>query len=144
MRSLEDLSAQVAHEIRNPISAAKSLVQQMGEDPTSSDNIEFADVALSELDRVERSISHLLRYAREEELRLRYKLPLYNSPYKLGWQLRQKIENTEKEGFENEEISDRISMRVSRDLSLSGQSTDLAISTIGQDQQSSEGSGRYC
>jgi signal transduction histidine kinase len=69
VRSLEDLSAQVAHEIRNPIAAAKSLVQQMGEDPTSGDNIEYAGVALSELDRVERSISHLLRYAREEELR---------------------------------------------------------------------------
>ena len=32
-RSLEELSASIAHEIRNPITAAKSLVQQMGEDP---------------------------------------------------------------------------------------------------------------
>ena len=32
-RSLEQLSASIAHEIRNPITAAKSLVQQMGEDP---------------------------------------------------------------------------------------------------------------
>src|SRR5262249_29575209 len=39
VRSLEDLSAQVAHEIRNPITAAKSLVQQMGEDPTSAENV---------------------------------------------------------------------------------------------------------
>ena len=69
VRSLEDLSASIAHEIRNPVTAAKSLVQQMGEDPTAQQNIEFADVALAELDRVERSISHLLRYAREEELR---------------------------------------------------------------------------
>ncbi len=65
-RSLEGLSASIAHEIRNPITAAKSLVQQMGEDPVSHDNIEFARVALDELDRVERSISHLLKYAREE------------------------------------------------------------------------------
>jgi signal transduction histidine kinase len=68
-RSLADLSASIAHEIRNPITAAKSLVQQMGEDPGSDENIQYAGVALEELDRVERSISHLLRYAREEELR---------------------------------------------------------------------------
>ncbi len=68
-RSLEDLSASIAHEIRNPVTAAKSLVQQMGEDPVSGDNIQFARVALEELDRVERSISHLLKYAREEEFR---------------------------------------------------------------------------
>jgi len=69
-RSMEDLSASIAHEIRNPITAAKSLVQQMGEDPASHENLEYAEVALSELDRVERSISHLLRYARDEEPRL--------------------------------------------------------------------------
>lgn len=68
-RSMEDLSASIAHEIRNPITAAKSLVQQMGEDPASAENVEYADVALAELDRVERSISHLLRYARDEEPR---------------------------------------------------------------------------
>jgi signal transduction histidine kinase len=69
-RSLEELSASIAHEIRNPITAAKSLVQQMGEDPGSHENVEYARVALEELDRVERSISHLLKFAREEALRL--------------------------------------------------------------------------
>jgi len=69
-RRIEALAAGVAHEIRNPITAAKSLVQQMGEDPASRDNVEYAKVALDELARVERSISHLLRYAREEEPRL--------------------------------------------------------------------------
>jgi len=68
-RSLEQLSASIAHEIRNPITAAKSLVQQMGEDPASRENVEYAGVALEELDRVERSISHLLRFARDEEIR---------------------------------------------------------------------------
>jgi signal transduction histidine kinase len=69
-RSLEQLSASIAHEIRNPITAAKSLVQQMGEDPASRENVEYASVALDELDRVERSISHLLRFARDEEIRI--------------------------------------------------------------------------
>ena len=67
-RHVEQLAAGVAHEIRNPITAAKSLVQQMGEDPTARDNVEYAGVALAELERVERSISHLLRFAREEDI----------------------------------------------------------------------------
>jgi signal transduction histidine kinase len=68
-RTLEELSASIAHEIRNPITAAKSLVQQMEEEPDADDNVEYARVALGELERVERSISHLLKYAREEDLR---------------------------------------------------------------------------
>lgn len=68
-RTLEHLSASIAHEIRNPITAAKSLVQQMAEDPQAHDNIEYAQVALGELERVERSIAHLLRFARDEAMR---------------------------------------------------------------------------
>lgn len=69
-RRIEELSASIAHEIRNPITAARSLVQQMGEDPASGDNVGYAEVALEELGRVENSISHLLRYAREEDVQL--------------------------------------------------------------------------
>jgi signal transduction histidine kinase len=65
--SLDDLSSTIAHEIRNPIAAAKSLVQQMEEDPQSVENVEYARVALEELDRVERRIAHLLKYAKEED-----------------------------------------------------------------------------
>src|SRR5581483_9352679 len=65
--SLDELTASFAHEIRNPIAAAKSLVQQMGEDPTASENVEYAKVAIDELARVERSVSHLLKYAKEED-----------------------------------------------------------------------------
>ena len=69
-RSLEQLSASIAHEIRNPITAAKSLVQQMGEDPNGSDQVEYAWVVVVELERVEKSISHLLRFAREEDTQI--------------------------------------------------------------------------
>ena len=65
--SLDELSSTIAHEIRNPIAAAKSLVQQMGEDPQSVENVEYAKVALDELDRVERRIAHLLKFAKEED-----------------------------------------------------------------------------
>lgn len=65
-RAMEALSAAIAHEIRNPVTAARSLVAQIGEDPAAPEVPEFAKVAVEELDRVERSIAHLLRYAREE------------------------------------------------------------------------------
>ncbi len=68
--SIDELSSTIAHEIRNPIAAAKSLVQQMGEDPQSVENVEYAKVALEELDRVERRISHLLKFAKEEDYEL--------------------------------------------------------------------------
>src|SRR5213594_2664738 len=68
--SIDELSSSIAHEIRNPIAAAKSLVQQMGEDPTSVENVEYAKVALDELDRVEHRVSHLLKYAKEEDYQL--------------------------------------------------------------------------
>jgi signal transduction histidine kinase len=68
-QSLVELSAAIAHEIRNPIAAAKSLLQQIAEDPSSRDTTEYLQVALAELERVERSVSHLLRYARDEDVK---------------------------------------------------------------------------
>jgi signal transduction histidine kinase len=41
----------------------------MEEDPAAAENVEYARVALEELSRVERSVAHLLRYARDEEMR---------------------------------------------------------------------------
>ncbi len=66
---VERLAAALAHEIRNPIAAAKSLVGQIAEDPSAPEVPEYARVAQAELDRVETSIAHLLRFAREEPLR---------------------------------------------------------------------------
>jgi len=68
-QSLVELSAAIAHEIRNPIAAAKSLLQQIAEDPAAPETAEYVSVALAELERVERSVSHLLRYARDEGLK---------------------------------------------------------------------------
>ena len=42
----------------------------MSEEPGAVDNPEYARVAVEELERVERSISHLLRFARDEDMRV--------------------------------------------------------------------------
>lgn len=67
LAAIGELAARVAHEIRNPITAAHSLAQLLARDPTAPANAEHADIILTELERVERQIATLLRFARREE-----------------------------------------------------------------------------
>jgi signal transduction histidine kinase len=69
-KDVERLAASLAHDIRNPIAAAKSLVRQIADDPRAETTTEYARVAERELDRVEQSIAHLLRFAREEPVKV--------------------------------------------------------------------------
>jgi C4-dicarboxylate-specific signal transduction histidine kinase len=67
--ALGELAARIAHEIRNPVTAARSLAQQLRrERPSAPDDP--AALILGELDRVERQVAALLRFARREDLRL--------------------------------------------------------------------------
>ena len=62
------LAARIAHEIRNPITAARSLTQQLAREPGTPFGGELG-VILDELERVERQVASLLRFARHEEFR---------------------------------------------------------------------------
>jgi signal transduction histidine kinase len=69
LAAIGELTARVAHEIRNPVAAARSLSQQLARAPGTP----FAEehgLILGELDRVERQVAGLLRFARRDELRL--------------------------------------------------------------------------
>ena len=67
--ALGELAARIAHEIRNPVTAARSLAQQLRrERPSAPDDP--AALILGELERVERQVAALLRFARREDLRL--------------------------------------------------------------------------
>jgi signal transduction histidine kinase len=70
LAAIGELAARVAHEIRNPVTAARSLAQQMARDPVSPLNAEHAELILTELERVERQVAALLRFARREEFHL--------------------------------------------------------------------------
>ena len=68
LAAVGQLAATVAHEIRNPITGAKCLLQQVEEDLTGApQSKEYVQLALEDLDRVEQSISQLLSFARKEE-----------------------------------------------------------------------------
>ena len=62
-----------------------------------------------------------------DELRLSYKVPLYDSPYDLAWGLRHEIEHNEEEGFANIETVNQATMAISRDLDIERLSYPLTI-----------------
>jgi signal transduction histidine kinase len=64
LAAVGELSARVAHEIRNPVTAARSLAQELARGGADA---EAARLILAELERVERQVAALLRFARREE-----------------------------------------------------------------------------
>ncbi len=68
LAALGELAARIAHEIRNPVTAARSLAQQLSREPGLPWVAEHR-LILEELERVERRVGELLRFARREELR---------------------------------------------------------------------------
>jgi signal transduction histidine kinase len=70
LATIGELAARFAHDIRNPVTAARSLAQQLARDPTAPENAEHAGIILAELERVERQVRDLLRFARREEYEL--------------------------------------------------------------------------
>jgi signal transduction histidine kinase len=64
--ALGGAAARIAHEIRNPLTAARSLVQIMGSQPESDG---LGEPAIKELDRIGALVSDLLLFARRDDLR---------------------------------------------------------------------------
>jgi len=68
LAAIGELAARIAHEIRNPVTAARSLAQQLAREPASPFAAEHR-LILGELERVERQVAALLRFARREDFR---------------------------------------------------------------------------
>jgi signal transduction histidine kinase len=69
LAAIGETAARIAHEIRNPVTAARSLAQQLNRAPGAPDSAEYAALILTELERVERQVASLLRFARRDEYR---------------------------------------------------------------------------
>jgi len=69
LAAIGELAARIAHEIRNPVTAARSLAKLLASDPTAPENAEHATLILGELERVEAQVRGLLQFARREEYR---------------------------------------------------------------------------
>ena len=66
LAALGESAARIAHEIRNPVTAARSLAQLMAQEPSSPLNAEHADLVVRELDRVEARVQAMLQFAKPE------------------------------------------------------------------------------
>lgn len=67
LATLGQMAATVAHEIKNPLSAIKSIAQVMGEDATlSREYSRDLSLIVGETDRLGRSVTQLLSFARQE------------------------------------------------------------------------------
>ncbi|MEO1088880.1 MAG: ATP-binding protein, partial [Acidobacteriota bacterium] len=70
LAALGETAARLAHEVRNPLTAARSLAQLMAQEPLSPDNAEHGALVVRELDRVEKRVQAMLEFARRECLRV--------------------------------------------------------------------------
>ncbi|MFS0558396.1 PAS domain S-box protein [Brevibacillus sp. 179-C9.3 HS] len=68
-----ELAAGIAHEIRNPLTSLKGFIQFLY--PTMNDNKRYADIMLSELDRINFIVSELLVLAKPHSIQIK-PLPL--------------------------------------------------------------------
>lgn len=69
--AISTMSAGLAHEIRNPLSAMRSAIQEIGVSfPEGSDERALADVVMAESDRLDGIIGRFLDFSREGHLRL--------------------------------------------------------------------------
>jgi signal transduction histidine kinase len=69
LAAIGETAARIAHDIRNPVTAARSLAQQLVHESIPGDTAESAALILAELERVEHHVASLLRFARRDEYR---------------------------------------------------------------------------
>ena len=64
LASLGQMAAQVAHEVKNPLSAIKSIAQVMREEQALVGYEQDLSLIVSEIDRLNRTVSQLLAFSR--------------------------------------------------------------------------------
>ncbi len=64
LATLGQMAATVAHEVKNPLSSIKSIAQVMREEPKLAEYNRDLDLIVSEIDRLNRTVSQLLAFSR--------------------------------------------------------------------------------
>jgi signal transduction histidine kinase len=61
------MAATIAHEVKNPLSAIKSIAQVMREDQRGRESVKDLDLIIGETDRLNSTVSQLLQFARNSD-----------------------------------------------------------------------------
>ena len=69
LASIGEMSAAVAHGLRNPLASLRAAAQLVRRHPTSPSATEHLDAIIEEVDRLDRRISHLLSFSRPAPFR---------------------------------------------------------------------------
>jgi signal transduction histidine kinase len=64
LASIGEMSAAVAHGLRNPLASLRAAAQVVRHHPASPGSSEYLDAIIEEVDRLDRRISHLLSFSR--------------------------------------------------------------------------------
>lgn len=91
LAAMGELSARIVHDIRNPITAARSLAQQLASEPGAD---EAHAVIVEELERVERHVADLLRFSGRDQVD-RQPVDLTSLVHETVGRLRGRLENSD-------------------------------------------------
>lgn len=70
LSSMGQMAAGVAHEIKNPLASIKGAVEILADSSTAEiDKLEFSDIAIKEIKRVDGTVRDFLSFARPKEMR---------------------------------------------------------------------------
>ena len=64
LQMVSHLAASMSHEVRNPLTAVRGFIQLLSEDISTHSRKEYADIALTELDRATEVINDYLTFAK--------------------------------------------------------------------------------
>lgn len=71
LSTLASLALGMAHEIRNPLGGIRASAQLLRQELASSDQREYLDVVISEVDRINRLVERMMNFTRPRDLKIR-------------------------------------------------------------------------
>jgi len=72
LAALGKMATGIAHEIRNPLGTLRGFAQYFGNQATTETGKQYADLMVSEVDRLNKTVSGLLQFARPREPQIRH------------------------------------------------------------------------